>query len=125
VFLTLLQLAMQSYTEFTRPQTFLEREHDKSSNDIAQLCGVRLVVTTEPPAKKPLDESLVKQFTGILAWMVEGCVAWRMEGGLKRPQPVAEATRRHRDQMDILAPFIEEHWICAPDQRVPARKLYA
>lgn len=46
---------------------------------------------------------------GILAWAVEGCLEWQLNG-LPVPQVVAAATAAYREKEDTLRPFIDE-WL--------------
>ncbi len=61
---------------------------------------------------------------GVLAWAVQGCVAWRREG-LKAPERVALATASYRDEMDELADFLADRCVLAPNAHTPASELYA
>lgn len=47
------------------------------------------------------------EYEGILAWAVEGCVLWQVQG-LAAPDPVVSATKDYRSEMDTLQQFIEE-----------------
>jgi putative DNA primase/helicase len=62
-----------------------------------------------PPERvdKALKYKLLEEASGILLWAVEGCLAWRREG-LKQPQAVAEASKEYKNEMDVLASFLEE-----------------
>jgi P4 family phage/plasmid primase-like protien len=73
---------------------------------------------------KALDIKLQGELAGILAWMVEGCLAWQRDG-LTEPEEVRVATGAYREEMDVLAGFIEE---CCDVQRshyCTAAELYA
>jgi putative DNA primase/helicase len=54
-----------------------------------------------------LDEKLLRELPGILAWMVEGCLEWQRVG-LAPPEAVRNATAQYREQMDTLGQFIED-----------------
>ncbi|PGA86504.1 primase-like DNA-binding domain-containing protein, partial [Bacillus toyonensis] len=62
-----------------------------------------------------------------LNWAIEGCMNWQKDG-LKEPKVVAEATEKYKDDMDILAPFLDE--VCYVDERenesvmMEAKELY-
>ncbi|UBR30211.1 phage/plasmid primase, P4 family [Bacillus sp. SD-4] len=76
---------------------------------------------------KRLPEKLSLEMPGILNWAIEGCMKWQQDG-LKDPKVVAEATGKYKDDMDILAPFLDE--ICYVDERenesimIEAKELY-
>ena len=50
---------------------------------------------------------------GILAWMVEGCLEWQLNG-LPVPTVVKAATDAYRQKEDTLRPFIDE-WLVAKE----------
>lgn len=54
-----------------------------------------------------LPEKLAAERAGILAWMVQGCLAWQQEG-LGEPRAVADATSDYRMEMDGVGRFVEE-----------------
>ncbi|MGG0360364.1 phage/plasmid primase, P4 family [Bacillus tropicus] len=76
---------------------------------------------------KRLPEKLSLEMPGILNWAIDGCMKWQQDG-LKEPKVVAEATGKYKDDMDILAPFLDE--ICYVDERenesimIEAKELY-
>ena len=45
----------------------------------------------------------------ILAWIVEGCLSWQLDGVGEIPQQVLEATSAYKAEMDVLAEFVEEN----------------
>ena len=53
-----------------------------------------------------LTEKLKAELPGILAWMVEGCKAWRLQGRLEDPKCVQEAVQSYRKEMDVLGEFL-------------------
>ncbi|WP_202822920.1 phage/plasmid primase, P4 family [Bacillus cereus] len=76
---------------------------------------------------KRLPEKLSLEMPGILNWAIKGCMKWQKDG-LKEPKVVAEATGKYKDDMDILAPFLDE--VCYVDERenesimIEAKELY-
>jgi putative DNA primase/helicase len=60
-----------------------------------------------------LSEKLIAEASGILNWMVEGCLLWRKEG-LLPPESVRRAVADYRSEEDILKDFLAQH-IQAPD----------
>jgi putative DNA primase/helicase len=56
---------------------------------------------------KALKYKLLEEASGILLWAVDGCLAWRREG-LRQPAAVADASREYKNEMDVLASFLEE-----------------
>jgi putative DNA primase/helicase len=64
LFLEILRMLLGSYGRAADFSTFLERKGEAVRNDLARLCGARLVTASEMEEGKYLDESVVKQFTG-------------------------------------------------------------
>ncbi|MBJ3775667.1 phage/plasmid primase, P4 family [Acuticoccus mangrovi] len=62
-----------------------------------------------PPATKDADlpEKLKVEWSGILSWMIEGCLDWQAYG-LIRPEVAVRATEAYFDEQDIFAQWIEE-----------------
>jgi P4 family phage/plasmid primase-like protien len=67
---------------------------------------------------------LQSELPGILAWAVQGCLAWQREG-LQPPARVLEATESYRAESDVLRDFLDAHCVVRWDQEVRANALYA
>jgi putative DNA primase/helicase len=65
----------------------------------------------DPTVRSRLCEP--KHGAAILAWAVEGCLLWQLEG-LTQPDAVREAGRVYRAQMDPIARYFEECCILVP-----------
>lgn len=64
-------------------------------------------VTIPPEDRDPhLREKLQKEWTGIFAWMVEGCLNWQ-RGGLRPPAAVVDATAAYLEAEDALSAWID------------------
>ena len=59
-----------------------------------------------------LKAKLKAESSGILAWLVRGCLKWQ-EDGLKIPEKIKVATQEYRESQDVLTDFIEECCIVA------------
>ena len=74
---------------------------------------------------KNLKYKLRSEFPQILRWAVDGCRKW-MKDGIKEPECVLEATREYKQEMDLLAGFIEQciiiDYTC--DDKVNASDLF-
>jgi putative DNA primase/helicase len=89
-------------------------------------------VDREPQAEnerrqdKNLKQKLRNEASGILAWLVRGCLEYQAKG-LQPPPIVKQATTEYRKDEDTLADFISEECIVLDsvnDGHVPAGKLY-
>jgi putative DNA primase/helicase len=80
-------------------------------SDHAMWRRVRLVpfAVAIPPEKqdRQLEVALRAEAPGILAWAVQGCLAWQREG-LGLPDEVRVATDAYRVEMDVLGQFIAD-----------------
>lgn len=56
---------------------------------------------------KGLEDALWAEASGILAWMVRGCLAWQAHG-LGRPSAIEAATREYQRESDPLGEFLAE-----------------
>jgi len=70
-----------------------------------------------------LPAKLLDELPGILAWAVEGCLAWQKHG-LQAPDSVLAAGRDYRAEMDLLGEFIAERCIVAADAYAQASELH-
>lgn len=71
-----------------------------------------------------LDRQILKEESGILAWLVRGCLLWQRDG-LNPPYSILEASEEYRRREDLLADFIDECCIIEPGAKEKASKLYA
>jgi putative DNA primase/helicase len=64
---------------------------------------------TIPDAEKDkeLSERLKVEWSGILAWMIKGCLAWQRQG-LEPPEAVTDATEAYLEVQDALAAWLAE-----------------
>ena len=56
---------------------------------------------------KNLKYKLRQEFPQILAWAIEGCIKWQREG-LEDPESVSIATKDYKQEMDLVAGFLEQ-----------------
>jgi putative DNA primase/helicase len=80
---------------------------------------------TIPPCEQDphLGERLKAESSGILRWMVQGCLDWQNQG-LNRPPEVLEATEEYREETDPLTDFIADECDVGAGKRVATRALY-
>lgn len=67
---------------------------------------------TIPPERRDgnLTEKLLKERDGILAWMLEGCLAWQ-KSRLQRPEKVIAATDEYFEAEDAIGRWLEERCV--------------
>jgi putative DNA primase/helicase len=68
-------------------------------------------------------DKLKQEAPGILCRLLEGCLQWR-NAGLKPPEKVTLATAEYREEMDVLADYMEERCVIGKGQRVIKKQLY-
>lgn len=89
---------------------------------------VRLVpfaASFEGKADPRLPEKLRAEFPHVLAWLVEGCMAWQERGLSDTPQAVAEATEAYRAESDTLGQWLSENCTRGPNAQESSADLYA
>jgi hypothetical protein len=89
--------------------------------------GIRFVehpqAANERKADPHLKEKLKQERSGILAWLVRGCLDWQKRG-LVVPAFILLATEKYRDEEDKILQFINECCIIHPNACVKASVLY-
>jgi putative DNA primase/helicase len=78
------------------------------------------------PAKRDhkLTGKLLGERDGILAWAIEGCMAWQ-KSGLKPPSSVVEATKEYFSEEDALQEFEDSEIVQDPQSQVPIKDIYS
>lgn len=71
-----------------------------------------------------LRDKLLRESSGILNWLIEGCLSWQAMG-LGHAEAVDQATRGYRENMDTLGTFISEYLTFDPMGQIPVREAYA
>lgn len=76
---------------------------------------------------KNLKYKLRQEMPQIFAWAVEGCMKWQRDGSLGEPAKVIEATKDYKQEMDLIAAFIEQCVIIDynAEDKVMASDLFA
>ena len=70
-----------------------------------------------------LEAKLVEEWSGILRWMIEGCLDWQ-RNGLLRPARVTEETESYLDQQDVLGEWIDGECTTGPQHKATTEQLY-
>ncbi|HFJ9284827.1 TPA: phage/plasmid primase, P4 family [Bacillus toyonensis] len=120
----------QEYFEFTPEfKVFFTTNHKPivKGSDEGIWRRIMLIPFTVTIPKDKIDydlpDKLAKEMPGVLRWAVEGCMKWKTEG-LRTPEAVKAATAEYREDMDILAPFIDENCTINSSVRIEAKSLY-
>lgn len=82
------------------------------------------VKENERRADPELSSKLEKEFPGILAWMVRGCLEWQ-KIGLAPPAIVKEAVDEYKRDEDILGNFIQECCVIQEGCSVKSSDVYS
>jgi len=72
---------------------------------------------------KDLLSKLRGEYSGILAWLVRGCLAWQKQG-LGVPASVTESTEKYREDEDLTSQFCDECLLVGERHEVTAGNLY-
>jgi putative DNA primase/helicase len=72
---------------------------------------------------KKLDAKLHAEASGILNWLIQGCLAWQRIG-LKPPEHVLAATEEYREEEDYLGQFVKEMCVIQPARSIKVDDIY-
>ena len=72
---------------------------------------------------RQLQDKLLKERDGILAWALEGCMQWQRIG-LRPPQLVQDATSEYFEGEDAMGRWIEERCVLLPNARALTAELF-
>lgn len=70
-----------------------------------------------------LENKLLEERDGILAWMIDGCLAWQREG-LNPPKAVINASNQYRKESDVLGQWLVESCDLGPELRNEQKQVY-
>ncbi|WP_045771219.1 phage/plasmid primase, P4 family [Xanthomonas albilineans] len=112
---------------FPQFKLFVAGNHRPAIRNIDEAMKRRLhlipFTITVPPERrdKHLQEKLLNERDGILAWAVQGCLYWQRLGRLAPPQQVLQATEEYFEAEDALGRWIGERCV----RHVNAKSLTA
>ena len=120
----------QEYFEFSATfKLWLATNHKPTVREFSpaywgriRLIPFKLIIPEEERIPQ-YEKTLLKEKEGIFNWMLEGCKRWKEEG-LKVPEEIKEATAQYKDQMDVMAEFIEDCCIENRLAQATTKKLY-
>ena len=70
-----------------------------------------------------LQEKLLNEASGILAWLVRGCLDW-LENGLNPPQAVTDSGEEYRMDEDPVQQFVNERCLVGPGYKAQVKPLH-
>jgi putative DNA primase/helicase len=70
-----------------------------------------------------IEEKIMQEAPGVLAWMVRGCLAYHRQG-LRRARRVAAASQAYRAESDLVGQWIDERAVRAPVGAWPQNEAY-
>lgn len=81
---------------------------------------------TVPPERrdKHLQQKLLAERDGILAWAVQGCLDWQRLGRLDPPQQVLEATEEYFEAEDALGRWLDERCVRESNAKSLSAELF-
>lgn len=122
----LVRCAFKHKDMFTyRPQfkVWLVSNHQVTADADDDALWGRVLVFTFPISHLGAEDMTLKArmkapatLRGVLAWAVEGAIAWRNDGRLEAPETIQTATREHRDAQDFTAQWVTD--CCTLDPQV-------
>lgn len=77
----------------------------------------------QKPRDEHLRDRLKHEASGILAWLVRGCLEWQTEG-LNPPAMVTQATEDYRLGEDTITQFVDDCCETKPETRTGATEIY-
>jgi putative DNA primase/helicase len=102
---------------FPQFKLFVAGNHKPAIRNIDEAMKRRLhlipFTITVPPERrdKHLQQKLLAERDGILAWAVQGCLDWQRHGRLDPPRRVVEATEEYFEAEDALGRWLDERCV--------------
>lgn len=115
---------------FPQFKLFVAGNHKPAIRNIDEAMKRRLhlipFTITVPPEKrdKHLQQKLLAERDGILAWALEGCLAWQRLGRLDRPQQVTDATDEYFEAEDALGRWLDERCVAVDSAKSLTAELF-
>ncbi|AUM00548.1 hypothetical protein B4966_10515 [Rhodocyclaceae bacterium] len=116
---------------FPQFKLFVAGNHKPAIRNIDEAMKRRLhlipFTITVPPQQrdKHLQQKLLAERDGILAWAVEGCLAWQRLGRLDPPRCVVDATEEYFEAEDALGRWLDERCVREPNAKSLTAELFA
>lgn len=115
---------------FPQFKLFVAGNHKPAIRNIDEAMKRRLhlipFTITVPPERRDqhLQQKLLAERDGILAWAVQGCLDWQHLGRLDPPQQVVDATEEYFEAEDALGRWLDERCIHEPNAKSLTAELF-
>lgn len=115
---------------FPQFKLFVAGNHKPTIRNIDEAMKRRLhlipFTITVPPDRRDthLQQKLLAERDGILAWAVQGCLDWQRHGRLDPPQRVVEATEEYFEAEDALGRWLDERCVREPNAKSLTAELF-
>lgn len=109
---------------------FVAGNHKPAIRNIDEAMKRRLhlipfTITVPPEKRDPhLQQKLLAERNGILAWAVQGCLDWQSLGRLDPPKQVVDATDEYFEAEDALGRWLEERCVRVPNAKELTAELF-
>ena len=116
---------------FPQFKLFVAGNHKPAIRNIDEAMKRRLhlipFTITVPPEKrdKHLQQKLLAERDGILAWAVQGCLEWQRLGRLEPPKQVLDATEEYFEAEDALGRWLEERCVIEANAKSLTAELFS
>ncbi|MDC7707230.1 phage/plasmid primase, P4 family [Vogesella indigofera] len=116
---------------FPQFKLFVAGNHKPAIRNIDEAMKRRLhlipFTITVPPERrdKHLQQKLLAERDGILAWAVQGCLDWQRLGRLDPPQQVVDATEEYFEAEDALGRWLDERCVREPSAKSLTAELFS
>ncbi len=114
---------------FPQFKLFVAGNHKPAIRNIDEAMKRRLhlipFTVTIPPEQrdKHLQQKLMAERDGILAWAIQGCLAWQRDG-LNPPDSVVSATDEYFEAEDAIGRWLEENCVFAANAKSLTAELF-
>jgi putative DNA primase/helicase len=115
---------------FPQFKLFVAGNHKPAIRNIDEAMKRRLhlipFTITVPPERrdKNLQQKLLAERDGILAWALQGCLDWQRHGRLSPPQRVVDATEEYFEAEDALGRWLDERCVREPNAKSLTAELF-
>lgn len=124
------QLYGESFDFMPTHKLFVRGNHQPGAMDGSDGFWRRIVLIgftrhlSEGERVADLDRQIIdRELSGVLSWMVDGCLDWR-RGGLRIPPSIADAVAAYRSDTDLLGEWLTSNCRISPDTESAIPELF-